>query len=116
MTRRVPPLTSQQLGLLRARLEEERGRILDVLRTAPDVPGATPEEEQSELEEVAQRTAERNDELGVSRRERALLAEVDHALDKLRTGAYGVDEETGEGISYERLMAVPWARRGIDSP
>ncbi len=113
---RVPPLTIQQLGSLRARLEEERRRIMDVLKTAPDLPGASLDEEQSEFEEFAQRTAERTDELGVSRRERALLAEVDHALSKLQVGTYGVDEETGEAISYERLMAVPWARCGIDSP
>ncbi len=108
------PLTRQQLELLRTRLEEERSRILGVLRTAPDVPGAIPEEEQSELEEVAQRTAEREDELGVSRRERALLAEVEHALDKLRGGTYGIDEATGERIPYPRLRAVPWARGGVD--
>jgi DnaK suppressor protein len=114
MARRDSPLTSAQLDLLRSRLEEERTRILRVLRTAPDLPGAIPEEEQSEFEEVAQRTAERSDELGVSIRERTLLAEVDQALDRLRAGTYGVDEETGEPIPYERLRAVPWARGGVE--
>lgn len=114
MARQVPQLTNPQVDLLRVRLEEERRRILDVLRAAPDVPGATPEEERSEFEEVAQRTAERSGELGVSMRERALLAEVDHALDKFRAGTYGLDEETGERIPYERLMAVPWARGCVD--
>jgi DnaK suppressor protein len=114
MARRVSPLTSPQLDLLRSWLEEERTRILRALRTAPDLPGAIPEEEQSEFEEVAQRAAERTDELSVSIRERTLLAEVDHALDRLRAGTYGVDEQTGEPIPYERLRAVPWARGGIE--
>lgn len=114
MARRVSQLTSPQLDLLRSRLEEERTRILRVLRTAPDLPGAIPEEERSEFEEVAQRTAERTDELGVSLRERTLLAEVEQALDRLRAGTYGVDEQTDKPIPYERLRAVPWARGGLE--
>lgn len=113
MARPVPRLTEQQVDVLRGRLEEERRRILDVLRTAPDVPGAAAEEEQREFEETAQRATEREDELAVIRRERALLAEVERALDKLRAGTYGVDEETGEPIPFPRLATVPWARGGV---
>ena len=114
MAKQVLRLTKQQVDHLRVRLEEERRRILDTLRTAPDVPRVTPEEEPSEFEEAAQRTAERNDALDIVKRERALLTDVDHALERLRAGTYGLDEQSGEPIPYARLEAVPWARGGVD--
>ena len=103
-------LTKDQLDLLRRRLEEERTRILAILRT----PTAASYDGWSEPEEVAQRTAEQDGRVEIADRERALLAEVEHALEKLRTGTYGVDERTGQTIRYERLAAVPWARGDAD--
>jgi RNA polymerase-binding transcription factor len=105
------PLTKAQLDGLRRSLEEERGRILGVL----NAPAATvPEARGPELEEAAQRAAERDQRLGIVARERALLVEVERALAKLDEGKYGVSEQTGAPIPYERLAALPWARSGID--
>lgn len=103
-------LTKAQLEALRGRLEEERSRILAVLRA----PTAASYDERSEPEEVAQRTAEQEDRVELADQERALLAEVERALEKLRSGTYGVDERTGQPIAYERLAAVPWARGAVD--
>jgi DnaK suppressor protein len=103
-------LTTQQLDALRRRLEEERSKILGVLRA----PTAASYDEQSEPEEMAQRTEEQDDRVEISDRERALLADVERALEKLRSGTYGVDERTGQPISYERLVAIPWARAAAD--
>ena len=105
-------LTKPQLDELRRRLEQERTRILRVIQ-APEG-NAPPEAPGPELEEEAQRSAERDQRLGIVARERALLAEVERALAKLDAGKYGVSEATGEPIPYERLAAVPWARRGVD--
>ena len=110
MDRAERRLTKHQLATLRRQLEEERSRILGVLRT----PTAASYDERSEPEEVAQRTAEQDERVEIADRERALLAEVEHALEKLRTGTYGVDERTGEPIAYERLAAIPWARGAAD--
>lgn len=38
------------------------------------------------------------------------LAEIDAALRRIETGRYGVSEESGEPIPFERLDVVPWAR------
>ena len=103
-------LTKDQLDSLRSRLEDERSRIVAVLRT----PTAASYDERSEPEEMAQRTAEQEDRAGIADRERALLVEVERALERLRTGTYGVDERTGQPITYERLAAIPWARRAAD--
>jgi DnaK suppressor protein len=45
--------------------------------------------------------------------ERTRLTEIDHALDKFDSGEYGLDEETGEPIEFDRLMVLPWARFGV---
>ena len=104
-------LTKDQLQRLRRRLEDERARILRVLQTP--APGSSRDQE-TEFEEAAQRETERSVELDVERRERALLAEVEHALAKLAAGRYGASEKTGAPIPYERLAAVPWAREAVD--
>jgi RNA polymerase-binding transcription factor DksA len=46
--------------------------------------------------------------------ESQLLAVTD-ALAALDRGEYGWDDEAGEWISSERLEALPWARRTIES-
>jgi DnaK suppressor protein len=106
MAREDQTLTTAQLEALRVRLEEERRRILELLRT----PTAASYDERSELEEVAQRTTEQDERVGIADRERALLAEVDGALARIRAGTYGIDEQTGEPIPYDRLALIPWAR------
>jgi DnaK suppressor protein len=105
-------LTKAQLEELRGKLERERDRIRRVLGT----PAATPPQpdQETELEEAAQRETERRHRLGVEARERALLAEVERALAKLANGRYGVGETTGAPIPYERLAAIPWAREPVE--
>ena len=58
----------------------------------------------------AQSTAERNKVLAVVERLREQLGEVDHAIDKIPKGTYGVCERCGEPIALERLEALPAAR------
>jgi DnaK suppressor protein len=47
--------------------------------------------------------------------EHARLAEIDRALEKFDSGEYGLDEETGEPIEYDRLALLPWARYGVET-
>ncbi len=105
-------LTNSQLDELRRKLEEERTRILRVLRApAATAPQA---DQETEFEEAAQRATERSQDLSIEARERSLLAEVERALAKLDGGEYGLSETTGAPIPYARLAAVPWARHGIE--
>lgn len=41
---------------------------------------------------------------------RSELNHIDHALDRMITGNYGICESCGQEISEARLQAVPWAR------
>jgi DnaK suppressor protein len=106
-------LTQEQLDTLRRSLEDERSRLLRVLRSP--VATMASDDERTEYEETAQRATERADRLGVDERERALLSEVERALAKFAAGTYGIGEVTGERIPYERLAAVPWARDAVDA-
>ncbi len=105
-------LTKVQLDELRRRLEVERARILRVLGS----PAADPPrpDQDSEPEEAAQRETERTRAFDVEARERGLLAEVERALAKFASGDYGIGERSGAPISWERLVAVPWAREPVD--
>ncbi len=105
-------LTKEQVDSLRRRLADERAKIRRLV--ADPVPATPSDGEQIEFEESAQRATEATQQLGIAESERALLTEVERALDKLRSGTYGISEKTGEPIPYERLAAVPWARGGVD--
>jgi len=48
--------------------------------------------------------------LGLIEGERAILREIDAALDRIRAGTYGICEATGKPIGRARLRAKPWAR------
>ena len=51
---------------------------------------------------------------GVARQHEQTLDEIDSALRRLRQGRYGVSDLSGEGIPYERLLLIPWARSRPD--
>ena len=111
-----PTLTQEQLDALHRKLEAERRRIVGVLQQASaPAPAAEDErDERIEFEETAQRTTEEVTQRQILERERALLAEVERALEKLHAGKYGFDEATGDPIPYGRLAAVPWARHSAE--
>lgn len=47
--------------------------------------------------------------------ERDLLDEVDKALRRIHSGAYGICELTGKPIPKARLKAVPWTRYRVEA-
>lgn len=52
---------------------------------------------------------ERERDLALSAQALAAVEEIDHALEKLDLGTYGVCEKCGENIPKERLKALPYA-------
>jgi len=83
---------------LRVRLERDR----TVERTA---------EQEIEPMDAAEQSREQADAALFAERDRAHLAEVERALRDMEAGQYGISEVSGEPIAFERLVAVPWARR-----
>jgi DnaK suppressor protein len=43
------------------------------------------------------------------------LHEIDHALDRIDEGTYGICEVTGKPIPIERLRAIPWATMTVEA-
>jgi DnaK suppressor protein len=54
-------------------------------------------------------------ELRARDRQRKLIAKIDEALERIRTGEYGYCEETGEPIGIKRLEARPVATLTVEA-
>lgn len=48
--------------------------------------------------------------IGLASSEQDLLFQIDHALERIEDGSYGMCEKCGEPISKNRLKAVPFAK------
>jgi DnaK suppressor protein len=113
-------LTEQQREHIENRLHEERERTLQVLNgILADTSSQTEQDAAGDLSKVPFHPAdlatdEMNRELDESNATRASreLAEIDAALERLYTSPadFGVCEEDGREIPFERLDIIPWAR------
>jgi len=106
------PLSKEQLGILRERLERLRGDLR--ARLARDSAVARTAEPEIEPLDVAEQTREQDDAILRAGHDRALLREVEDALARMDDGSYGTSDVSGEPIPFERLRAIPWARHDSD--
>jgi len=53
-------------------------------------------------------TFERAKDLGLKGNSKVILMKVNHALDKINNGTYGICEKCGKTIEKERLLALPY--------
>jgi DnaK suppressor protein len=106
-------LTPEQLRHLRAKLEAKRSELTrksrEHIRTATHSDDALTEEG-----DLANRQVDVNEALGLATHEQALLAEIESALERFERGTFGLSEESGHPIPFERLDAIPWARTDAD--
>ncbi|MFD2639708.1 TraR/DksA C4-type zinc finger protein [Piscibacillus salipiscarius] len=58
---------------------------------------------------------EREKDMALHRRAEEELSEINHALEKMEEGTYGICEKTGKPIPEERLKAMPTARYVIEA-
>ena len=52
--------------------------------------------------------------LGLMDSERALMKEIDEALERTENGTYGICEGSGKSIPKARLEAIPWAKYCVE--
>jgi RNA polymerase-binding transcription factor DksA len=114
------PLTDKQRKHLEKRLHEERDRALQLLnRIVADRSGSSEQEAAGDLTLMPLHQADLgtdtiDEELDESNATRisSELAEIDAALERLykTPEAFGVCEDTGRDIPFERLDIIPWAR------
>ena len=94
-------------------LEGEQKRLNEELKSAQD--NASTAEERREgspfgkREEEATETLELEKRLALENRIRQELASVEHALDKVKKGTYGMCDHCGKPIDPARLEALPQA-------
>ena len=118
------PLTTKQRAHLERRLLDDRARALRLLnRDVAENEDSTQQDEAGDLSKVPFHPADRgtdtmNSELEASNETRISreFAEIDAALERLyqRPNEFGVCENTGRDIPFERLDLIPWARTGAD--
>ena len=95
----------------RALLEDERDQLLAKLSELGFANGArTGLEYDPNFADTSQVTAERGEAEALAQTLREALEEVEHAIDKLGDGSYGVCEGCGQPIGEARLEAKPAAR------
>jgi DnaK suppressor protein len=96
----------------RAELEREQGALRRQLGELGH--GETGLTYDPNFADSSQVTAERGEADALASKLEVTLAEVEHAIAKLETGAYGVCESCGKPISADRLEAKPAARLCMD--
>ncbi len=99
-----------QLLELRKRLLQEVGATEDALREDVVKPG--------EISSVPTHPADEDvegldAEIAIAHNQELLLEQVDAALERIRTGTYGVCQQCGRTVDGERLQAVPYAAHCI---
>jgi DnaK suppressor protein len=114
------PLTTEQRSQLEQRLREERTRTLESLnRVVADQAGSDEQDRAGDLTKMPFHLADlgtdtMDTELDASNATRASreLAEIDDALERLYTKPeqFGLCEDSGREIPFERLVMIPWAR------
>ncbi|HZU74485.1 MAG TPA: TraR/DksA C4-type zinc finger protein [Acidimicrobiales bacterium] len=105
------------------RLEEERQRLGD-LRSSFESEHLQTESEQENLSElsgadqhqadVGTETFDRERDLSILEQIEAELSDVEHALERLENGTYGLCEACGRPINDARLEALPASRFCVD--
>lgn len=101
-------LTEDQVAELQGMLLERRRALLAEQSQHLDL-GRFGDERIAEAEEAAARDATRSTMIDLAESQRKQLALIERALRKLEDGTYGVSEDSGEPIGFDRLRAIPWA-------
>ena len=104
-------LTKTEIQRFKKRLEELKNQLTNQLQsTTADV--KRPDESTGYSQHQADQGTDdfdRRISIEVTSHEFQLLHQVDHALQKIKEGTYGVCDITGEKIPVARLEAMPYA-------
>jgi len=119
---RKTPLSKSELNEFRQMLLEKRRALVgDMTGMAAEALRTNRQEGTGNLSKIPTHDAdvgtdnfEQEFTLGLLESERALLSEIDEALDRISKGTYGICLGTGQAIPKARLRARPWAKYCIE--
>ena len=119
------PLTASQRKHLQKRLHEERDRVArDLAEFARTESEDTRQDRGADLSRFPTHAAdlgtdanEEEVDASIATRQSAELQQIDDAIERLSSTPelYGICENTGEEIPFERLDIIPWARTTVES-
>ncbi|MGI9556341.1 MAG: TraR/DksA family transcriptional regulator [Solirubrobacterales bacterium] len=115
----APSLSAADLEHFRAKLLEERARVLSEIDNTEseiaELQSQTTEERQDEkVGGGASFTLDREIDRALDANAEHILQEVDAALKRIDDGTYGVCTNCGKAIQRERLEALPYASTCIE--
>ena len=107
------PWTSEEVALASAGLEEEAGRLrAEILAAEEAITGLMRDSGEGSGDDQADagsKNITREHELALTGNARDMLLQVERALERLRTGTYGLCETCGDAIGKARMLAFPRA-------
>jgi DnaK suppressor protein len=105
--------TAAELKAVRDQLSAEADELRsDIARTESDIASRLTDatgDAGDDQADAGAKTFEREHELALTHNARELLAQTEHALDRIAAGTYGTCESCGEPIGKARLQAFPRA-------
>ncbi|MEI6833165.1 MAG: TraR/DksA family transcriptional regulator [bacterium] len=106
--------SEEELRTFLGTLQKERAALLEKAKAAVDAGNiALDKDEMYDEVDLATATVDQNLTFRLLDRDRKLLNEIDHAINKIQTGEFGYCEGTGEPIPKRRLELRPWCRHSV---
>jgi DnaK suppressor protein len=105
-------LSKTEIGSLFQKLVDEKNRVLGNFERHVDDALADEDILADEID-IAQRSTDQAWLFRMADKDRKLLIEIDAALEKMKTGEYGLCEGTDEPIGFKRLELRPWTRYSV---
>jgi DnaK suppressor protein len=93
-----------QLQKMKKELESNIGRLNE------EMEAIVTDDSVNDIEDMASLESESMHHTALLKQQRHELAEVKHALEKIKVGTYGICEKSGDLIEVERLRAKPHTR------
>jgi len=103
-------MDKKKLETFKKRLEERQQELRKIVSRTEQDGRAADSENAQDIADKAANSYTKEFLFHQSNNERQLLAMVEGALDRIRTGTFGQCISCGEEINAKRLEAVPWTR------
>lgn len=114
-SRRRPRLTNRQLDELHKSLLASRDELVsDILQIDSELHDTQADQDKSDELDYSSKYEQADVTAGLLQTGWNELREINDALTRIDTGAYGICLATGDPIGIERLRARPWAKYCIE--
>lgn len=107
-------LTPELVQICKRKLIDAKQEILNRYKDAQKMLSVHADDRGGDEADQTVRILAEKEALLTQKRLREALLEIESALARISSGAYGICEETDEPIESERLLVIPWTRLSIE--